>query len=501
VYIEDTFGIAVGWFVVISLVVVALGCALMYHTKQHVRRLKVNFRIILGAIQVWSLLPAVLQLAFPGSSGLILHYFALFVFDLRDVVRLECWGWDWKSRWWASVLLLPLVASVPITAFWLWQQKKIRKLERASMKRAYKRARDQVIGAFLFLAMLLYPQLSSAILSALRCRKLGPELSVLEADYSQDCIIDTVNGTSVFAYGLLFLVPLGLPAFLFALLRTQRKDSARKWDFGVASGRMPPDMIAIVQADGSQRDFQHKKAEDFFGFCVEDYRKDCYWYEPVDMLRKLALSGLLQFVHRGTAAQCFCGCGIAFTSFGLQQWLQPYREWESNVLKACVDTQLFLTFLISFILRVLPQMEMDTAEPLQEADYGWLLVGSLVLLLIAFVGLTISEARRTKIWVASTVTFLSKKFERIISDRIQHVDTSDGPLEPLDRDGSSFVSDQATASTDAAAADKFAQDATVALLDVNRSRASSLDEADETFDLEPEPEPEGVQLGFLSGAE
>jgi hypothetical protein len=136
----------------------------------------------------------------------------------------------------------------------------------------------------------------------------------------------------VFAWALMVLVPLGLPAFLFVLLRSQRKDSARTWDVGMASGRMPADMIAIVQAGGTQRDLQQKYSEDVFGFCVEDYRKDCYWYEPVDMLRKLALSGLLQFVHRGTAAQCFCGCGISFISFGLQQWLQPYHEWEVRQL-------------------------------------------------------------------------------------------------------------------------------------------------------------------------
>eukprot|EP01047_Picozoa_sp_COSAG01_P039366 COSAG01_NODE_3248_length_6356_cov_12.014224_5_plen_74_part_00 len=41
-------------------------------------------------------------------------------------------------------------------------------------------------------------------------------------------------------------------------------------------------------------------------------------YEPVDMLRKLALSGLLQFLKPGTGAQVSGGCVIAFASFGLQ---------------------------------------------------------------------------------------------------------------------------------------------------------------------------------------
>ena len=56
----------------------------------------------------------------------------------------------------------------------------------------------------------------------------------------------------------------------------------------------------------------------------------------------------------GTAAQAFFGCIISFASFGMQLWLRPYREPEANTLKMLVDTQIFLTFLLSFILRVLP---------------------------------------------------------------------------------------------------------------------------------------------------
>ena len=52
------------------------------------------------------------------------------------------------------------------------------------------------------------------------------------------------------------------------------------------------------------------------------------------MLRKLSLTGLLQFVQRGTATQVFCGCALAFVSSGLQPRLLPYREPEANVLIA-----------------------------------------------------------------------------------------------------------------------------------------------------------------------
>ena len=94
----------------------------------------------------------------------------------------------------------------------------------------------------------------------------------------------------------------------------------------------------------------------------------------------------------GWAAQCFLGCLISFASFGVQQWLRPYREHESNVLKALVDTQLFLTFLISFILRVLPKI--NSGEPVGALFYGWLLLCSMIVLVACAIGLTLAQVWR-----------------------------------------------------------------------------------------------------------
>jgi hypothetical protein len=107
------------------------------------------------------------------------------------------------------------------------------------------------------------------------------------------------------------------------------------------------------------------------------------------MLRKLALTGLLQFVQRGTATQVFCGCALAFVSSGLQLRLLPYREPEANVLKTLV-----LTFLLSFLLRVLPRLQLTTYEPLGAEFYGWTLLLSVGGLLVAAVVLTVRKARR-----------------------------------------------------------------------------------------------------------
>ena len=127
---------------------------------------------------------------------------------------------------------------------------------------------------------------------------------------------------------------------------------------------------------------------------MADFRPACFWFEPVDILRKLMLSGLLQFIARGTAAQVLVGCTLVFATFGLQVWVMPYHNGVANVLKVLVEVQLFFTFLISFILRVLPRVK--EYEPVQSIFYGRLLLGTTIAFLTIATGLTIWQIWQRK---------------------------------------------------------------------------------------------------------
>ena len=147
-----------------------------------------------------------------------------------------------------------------------------------------------------------------------------------------------------------------------------------------------------VADDGLSAQYSKVQLMRHYAFCLDDYRPEAWWFEPADMLRKLALSGLLQFVERGTAAQVLVGCCISFTSFGVHVRLLPYREAEANVLKVCAEAVLFLTFLISFILRVLPRVEMY--EPVGAEAYGYLLVSAFGVFAALFLGLVARQTYR-----------------------------------------------------------------------------------------------------------
>eukprot|EP01046_Picozoa_sp_COSAG06_P017147 COSAG06_NODE_1155_length_10484_cov_7.061759_9_plen_1028_part_00 len=386
-YIDAQFGLPAAYFVVLVLAIVFGFGGVAYTLRAQLQVLKAetktNLRILLGSAQVLSLLPSVLELVFPEDPKAALSFAAIFVADLRAILRTECWGWSWYDRWAASVFGMPLVAVVPVAVYWLWSRISARHVDSDSRETLHIEARESSLRALAFVAMLLYPQFSSQIFSALRCETLGETSSWLEVDYTVSCMDERYARYRTAALVMAFVVPVGFPlALLAALLRSWRQ-SSKLWEEAQRQTAMEA---------ASAAEYHYARVQELFGFCIEDYRSGCFWFEPVDMLRKLALSGLLQFVHRGTAAQCFFGSAVAFLSFGLQQWLRPYRDLESNILKAIVDAQLFMTFLISFILRVLP--DINSSEPFDTEVYGWLLLCSMVTLLCCAVGLTVVQVRR-----------------------------------------------------------------------------------------------------------
>ena len=99
---------------------------------------------------------------------------------------------------------------------------------------------------------------------------------------------------------------------------------------------------------------------------------------------------------------------------GMQFYVRPYKEPESNVLKALVEAQIFLTFLISFILRVLPRIV--SYEPFGAQFYGFLLVGSLSGIFLAAIILTAHQIRRRRRFRVSLMDEVQQAFTASIRE-------------------------------------------------------------------------------------
>lgn len=405
-------GVSIEAFVIMILCGFSAISALLYSQRILLRRYRsevfTNARILIGAAQVLSLASGVLNLVYPGQARASLAVASLVAVDLGSLLNFQCLGFDWHLKW-RLIVGSPAILGAVVLMRWTYLQLHVS----GSVARA-KAVNTETVRSMLFMCTLLYPQVATAIFSAVRCRRLDEHVWVLEVDYSVSCNYDD---TRYYSYRIVALVlvcvwNVGVPLGLFLLLMVQYRKNQKLW-FQVAALKertqspASDDVISpstnaatfgdvsfgeVLDDSTSLEVYNYVRIREIFGFCVDDYKPGRFWYEPVDIVRKLALSGLLDFVQEGSAEQVFCGCGLAFISFGGQLALRPYKQPQANFLKALVDAQIFLTFLISFILRVMPHI--DSTEPTDDEFYAGLLIASMLLLCMVAVVLTLYQVRR-----------------------------------------------------------------------------------------------------------
>jgi hypothetical protein len=92
-------------------------------------------------------------------------------------------------------------------------------------------------------------------------------------------------------------------------------------------------------------------ATSMFSLLVADYKPQYWYWEPVELVRKLLLSGILSLVGRGSIAQAALGTVISFAFFALHLKVEPYNTTTLNFVKAVSEVQLFLVLQTSVVLQ------------------------------------------------------------------------------------------------------------------------------------------------------
>ena len=121
-------------------------------------------------------------------------------------------------------------------------------------------AREKAVKAFLVVTFLLYPTVSQTVFQGIACTQLDSDEYWLTADLSTPCS----GGTSPMLKECMLaslLVPIGLPIALFAWMH------------------MHVQQLAIVGSKASRQ----------FSFFVKGYENKFYYWECIEMLRKVVI--------------------------------------------------------------------------------------------------------------------------------------------------------------------------------------------------------------------
>eukprot|EP01043_Picozoa_sp_COSAG02_P009543 COSAG02_NODE_326_length_24603_cov_123.455681_2_plen_787_part_00 len=212
-------------------------------------------------------------------------------------------------------------------------------------------------------------------------------------DYSINCNSDEYLNFRTLAQLMVLLYPLGIPA---AVLWIFHRNSERLTDESllgnttpVSDGTDEPGSNAIDSAAAWATAQEAAVVPWWYGdrstfnFMVRDFQPRYYFFEIVEFMRKLGLTGLVMIIEPGSVMQICVAITIAFAFAAVNAVVRPYADPRANYMRLLADTSLFFTLLCILVLHFVDHL--DPCEPLQNSFIGWFLIIMNFVLLLLFV--------------------------------------------------------------------------------------------------------------------
>jgi hypothetical protein len=260
----------------------------------------------------------------------------------------------------APLLVVAILGAIHIRVRYLCTQAST--LEHATAKH---------MTAFLAFTFLIFSAVSTVVFQTFSCDYLEvTEESWLRADYSISCDTGKHTAYKIYAAVMIAVYPIGIPS-LYAVLLWRHRHSLNPTISTTAEAaglRAVPRSLsqsfrqlyssttATTSADAdaaivSDTESTAVTKPESIKFLWGPYRQQAYWWELVECIRRLLLTGFLVFILPGTAGQSAVACVFAGLSLGVFGLVQPYAESSDSNDYWLGTWILFLSTFIALVLK------------------------------------------------------------------------------------------------------------------------------------------------------
>jgi hypothetical protein len=245
---------------------------------------------------------------------------------------------------------------------------------------------------------MIYPQMCLIILSTLYCKEFHDGSKWLVVDMNVRCDSPDIINSYIFkemtfaqvqyvAGGCAVIYPIGVPLFFVGVLLWKRdtlfmsahtEDKAefeRKILFSTRSAGVGETMDVLSERHNKDelnmaaRMIQRwAKREMFYSMMTEvlrvvktqnmcgtlylNYEPQFFWWEALELIRKLILTGAIIFIMPETPTQLAVGCLITLAFMVLYSYAQPYEDIVDDVLQLLCQVAIFTNYFSGLLLMV-----------------------------------------------------------------------------------------------------------------------------------------------------
>mmetsp|Transcript_46260 Transcript_46260/g.59463 ORF Transcript_46260/g.59463 Transcript_46260/m.59463 type:complete len:919 (+) Transcript_46260:649-3405(+) len=284
-----------------------------------------------------------------------------------DFINLKCLKGSYFLGVYAASFFPLLLAMIVWSAFSIrYTLMKCYGVEKGYLKKIV----NEAIYASLVIIYLFLPPVAAIQFRALLCMKLEDGSSYLRADTGVNCNSDSyhfftmVNGCLIAFYQC-------IPLFYIALL------------YRVREKLNPHHQSQHRSLAFRRRDFD--KSLDSIRFLFDDYKLSRWYFEVVDLYRRILFTGVLPLIAKDTAIVAYLGSTLALISGVYFRELVPYRVEFTNFIAVIAQYAILLVFMSALMI------ETDSLDRFHISDsvLGIILVGinTIVMMFVILGGL------------------------------------------------------------------------------------------------------------------
>ena len=292
-------------------------------------------------------------MTYPEIYGIFLEYVDVFNLNLGWIISVGCLV---KTNFYVDLLISTI--GPLIVAFIVFQSYRVNKRRLPTTNEAVRSRIQNSHGSILFwVSFLLYATVSSSVFQSFACDDLDNGKSYLRADYRFECY--TVGHKIIMAYALVMVVvyPFGIP-FCYGLLLYRNRNHLK-----VMTRREAVLDLAPIK--------------DLW----RPYRPEAFFYEVIECLRRVLLSGVVVFFFPNTAGQVATTFLLALFFFALLLILDPYMsQWDSWLARIG-----HIIVMLSMFVALLRKVDTSDDDSFSQDTFGSILVAANCILIMAVV--------------------------------------------------------------------------------------------------------------------
>lgn len=200
--------------------------------------------------------------------------------------------------------------------------------------------RGKHLSVALFVLFVIYSSTSFTVFQTFMCERLDDKVTYLRADYSLTCSTSAHKAWRAYAGVMVFVYPVGIPAIFAWWLVSNRRD-----------------LVKVGSGDSSASD-RLQPMRDLW----EPYKPRRYYYEVVECVRRIVLTGLGVFLFPGSAAQVALEVLFAAAFIAISEVLSPFADPVDAWLYRSGMWVVFLSMYLALMLKVEVSDEDSTSQ-------------------------------------------------------------------------------------------------------------------------------------------